>query len=270
VKKLRKIIVTCIAAAMFMSAYASVAHALPVFEINSYYQFKFKNYEDWFDVDKNGVISVGDQFQGILGVTEIYKSDNSYPNTPSFSSFTPVWSSASATDQLTGTFDFDVLNVVPLGGGPINLVLSEGVYNLYHNTAKTFSAVYPGTGATDGSLWAKLMDLQLAVGYVAPPFPSFVSSTTAYMQIVTDYTGVPFGWNVLNYDASFPADTQFFVQSTIAKVSGLAYGDPEKTNWTFSSDDPFISSPATPEPASMLLLGMGLVGLAALRRKKVA
>ena len=251
--------------------------AYPVFEVCEENHLYFHNAENWVDVNTDGEISDGDYFYGILqvqgikvGGLDIWGQDNVAPG----------------LDTFTGYFLTEVTNTTPYGLiyqidlGPYTLgasdpmgVLSDAeiaqgvVMKMWTDTSTAWeengTVADDITKSTDGTPWATFTTTD---GYwytnapVVPPVLGTVGSTLLGVNVVTDYTGI-FGPDVNDpNEFRYDLDVDMYATGEIEVNSDTDY-------WEFLSNDPAVFHPV-PEPATMLLLGSGLIGLAVLGRKK--
>jgi len=245
---------------------------------------EFVNWENRIPVDGNGAISVGDLFYGIARVQTI-TADTGGGSDPFNSSSNPV-------HNLTAYFYTEVTSVTPIGGTPNALItfgvptvadpngiidgteLAAGVvFKLFEDFTTNINFDTLATSlatATDGSLW---MSLSLDGGYwwsealgdpTGVPAGTFLG--TSWFGLNTYFSSVG-SLNVINdpLEDLFNLDVDLYAQSTIETN---ARRDGSVGDWAFTSDDPAVV--ATPEPATMLIMGSGLLGMFAVRRRKNA
>lgn len=276
-----------------------VAHALPYFTygdnslyyINREVVFRYDDSTDQYvqldysDPNNLPTLEVGDIFVGILNVQTIDDPATGGPH----------WY-GSATDQLSGIFAQEITAITPLTNGPTltlkldlgvaptdtfttldNYTFSTGlsgneVMRLYADDSTPFNSngtiVEDIADATDGTEW-------LTLGMVEPTDYAY-TYITPQGTALDDFVGKSWlGFSVMDFiypSTIFPGVTDpevgilvdFYANSELEGYDNFING---QSPWVFASNDPAYTN-AVPEPATMLLLGSGLLGMVGLRRKK--
>jgi hypothetical protein len=128
---------------------------------------------------------------------------------------------------------------------PIPSALSDGWLNIYYDSTPNYSS---GTGAEDGVLWLSLT----ATGTVFDGLSYNAGALTAYYNV----TG---GAAASNFDTNMP----IFLG---ADAQAGAYA--QFNSQLYATTDGSLNGNSIPEPESLALVGLGLLGLAASRRRK--
>lgn len=257
-------------------------------------KFKFSNYEkmydprdpqhpDYPDYYYNNGDGVEDNY-GIFYVTGIYSADG-------FN--TELWT-PSASEELTGVFyGIDIQSMSVGAGGDLNVQSVGGWLDTYLDITPDFDASQGQSGyfdtngiphdeyttATDGTLFLSTMfvpgidstnDATVDGDFDGGTIPSS-GDAASYLSI----TGGAYDW-MFDSDGYTPTwtDDSANSQTSIAdfyEIHDFFENDGSITpivgDWHLLSEDPLYGT-AVPEPATMLLLGTGLIGLAGVGRKK--
>ena len=282
---------------LLIAAIAPAANAIPSFSYGNnelYYTnreavFRNDGQGNFTELDYSGAppaLQVGDIFVGILNVQNI---DNSITGTTHWFN--------SATDQLSGIFAQEITSIGanPNPADPLSVRIDLGVASA--NTFKTLagdtfttgltgsevlkmyyddSTIFESNGsivqdisvATDGNEWISLgmalttdygftnispqgtaLDDFIGKSWLGLSVLNFVSPSTIFPNIIDPEVGVP---------------VQFYANSELEGNDKYQSG---LSPWPFESNDPAYAN-AIPEPTTMLLFGIGLLGISSIARRK--
>jgi len=270
-----------VATLAFIFVFAGAALAVPIELIHGEVtKLKFVNYENFIDANANNTIDAGDYFEGIFNTESI----SNIPNTIDKSG-------QLLSKELTGHFKISVVGgAIPIGGaGHVDFGLMEGDFiNLYvgEGTTKNWdpAAADAIARASDGTLWASILPQSFYEGINDTTFIPPVSFNRNWANVTINLTGyniIPLlypeatpesPWHFIDVDgdgiytagidiehaSGHIVDT--FFTSTLTTPSGIP-------QWDFKSEDPYYINVSIPEPGTLLLLGVGLVGVATIRRR---
>lgn len=237
-------------------------------------QFKYNNwdygtiYSPGTSFDNGGAGTGATNSYGIFQVTQILGETS---GGGVISLWTPT-----ATESLKGYFygisdDKVSLNALGQGtiysvGGTIEMFL--GANNLTPNAGP---GVVPALGFAPADIW-NVTDGTLFLKASFVPGATLTDTTTTYAQQINSIANplIGSGLGYLNitggsYAATF--DSNGYLGGAADLKLQANFNGPGPFNWTAESFDPVRGATVIPEPASMVLLGIGLAGLARLRRK---
>lgn len=261
---------TLIAVLLILLAYSSIAQAYPSLQDGTS-QIKFYNAENWIDSDLSYTVSIGDIFYGIAWATTFNLTTQSDPYWTSTGSdnlsayflikVTDVTPSGNAYKITFGAADSDpnnIFSIADLSSGVVQKLFSDNDPLDMTNTTTAISSVI------DGNAYATLSIIDgywYALGLIDP------SSLGTGGYLATNYNGLDalgtFGGYNLDKTINPPV-TSYGPQEVVGQSN--IYVGSDFDGWMFTSSDPYRVTP-TPEPATMLIVGSGLVGMFAIRRR---
>lgn len=297
----KSLIAIAATAAFGMSMTAS---AMPTIVGGEENEIFFQAYENWLDKDKNGFLSVGDQFYGVVssqniqvGGLDVWNADNVAPTIDSFSGYF-LHEIKALTD--TGTdipaicpgpvlCSFDQY-VVTLGasttGDPFGIfsgaeLAAGALMKLYGDNGTAFEAngtpLDDITKATDGTLWGTLGVSDSSYYWYAVTTNDINGAAGILNQIGVTFAGLDFITNntgklfeTVNDPSENTYNTDVFLYANAELVDIRGPSNNNDATWRFQVNDPAVIKPI-PEPTTLALLGLGMAGLGlSLRRRKTA
>lgn len=243
----------------------------------------FRNSEVAIDKDNSGTVSVGDTLWGVIKLNEITNAGNDNSGQTGIQ----IWPGA-APAEITGYFATDVLAV---GAGPapgtfmitfkpaavdpkgiLNVGAGE-VLRLYEDNAVNFNDATQAQAfatATNGIFHSSLgltnandywYSITTTLLLNLPPTPigeSYAGLDYVIKPFLVDKVNDP-NESIVNTNVDLWFNSELFGKGTYPSNTLMHYG----------SNDPAVQHPTIPEPSTMILLGAGLIGIAAYGRKRL-
>ncbi len=272
---------------------ASVASAIPTGISNPFpngpYQAKYLDYEEFITPTgtQDPTVTVGDVNQGYAVLQQI--APLLAPNTPGTNTYTwagvggggtqvtTVFSGITVSKILDVTTNTFVTSITPGSGGQgandsYDIRSTGGTLSIYSNSSNVFNPLSGPSAATAGVLEATAnfipgilpTDPTITVDGVTTSTNPLTGKAEGYLDIIPgsgpwasalDGNAIPF--------QSFPPGADAFETSDFQALAP-AY---VTSYYSFTSNDPVIGTASVPEPGTLLLVGVGFIGLAGLGRK---
>lgn len=278
--------------ALALGLAACVAQAAPTFSFSNVpagWDGRFSIKLTGFESFSNG-INVGSQNYGILKVTSI--------QTVGFGS-TTIWADGQNGAEITGVFSgITVSNFVPDGFGGGNLFATGGTADFFINPFGAYVAAGGGAQGTGGysailgcsvnqncyngisnvAAGGLLVSTQYVPG-ISGVFPTVtvaggLEATSPLGGSARGYLAVTGGAEATRFNTNgfLGGSADLFANNTFCTVGDAACATTvaEAGNWQLAIDDPVRGTVRLPEPASLALVGLGLIGAGLARRRKSA
>lgn len=275
---------------------ATQASAVPSFSLNGGYtgaiKIKFSNWESFDTIDpQTGLPVVGGHNYGILKISTVESDDGNN---------TLLWSSGQGGGELTGVFSGITLTAVTPSGGGFDLVSTGGALDLYLNPVGTFAGAgganqgnggYAAAGggclinqncyngisnAAGGALflgldWVSGIDPLDATTTIDGGLDGSTFPGTGDAGGFLDVTGGAYAFNFdTNGQSTAFGNRDLFAQNDFCVNGTVGCASPAQGDWQLVSEDPVRASFRVPEPGTLLLGGIGLLGLGFSKRRRAA
>ncbi len=188
--------------------------------------------------------------------------------------FSPTFTSTTGAQETGGFGGLTAGTIQALTGGPVTGILPTPITNFISFNAGvalpvSFDLTYvaPGVGTLAGCFSASLGSECTPTG---SPFTLFqLSSNTVLASL--QLNGVSYTGTSASGTSPTTAifSTQTVINGTLPQIYALLAGGGAISGVTYSATFVATPGPTVPEPASMLLMGVGLVGAGLVARRKV-